>query len=376
MSDLVAWLRADEPGDPIHSIWRPTRQRFGVLRWTSGAARLDVKVEEESSFVPRFIENRLPPDGSRRQRAFPDDKNELTLAAAWQFVEQQKDVLIYCALRASVETLGRLALKCIDHGVLLPLRPMNQRVKDAMAAGAEWLGAEHPAVACLEFGVALHHGGLPRPFLNEVERLLRAGDCRVTIASPTLAQGLNLSASVLLVPSIWRNQKIIPAAEFANVAGRAGRAFVDVEGLVLHIVWEKNANKTSYALRNWESLVEDAKAPKVASGILQLSINIFKRIAAKAGLEVAEVIEYVTGHDKAWDFDGDPKNELDVDEAAWNRDIASLDAAILALLEAETSEDAVGTELQRVLEGSLFSRELARRQARTQGLVRALVPVC
>ncbi len=32
MSDLVAWLRADEPGDPIHSAWRPTRQRFGTLR--------------------------------------------------------------------------------------------------------------------------------------------------------------------------------------------------------------------------------------------------------------------------------------------------------------------------------------------------------
>src|SRR5690606_27001283 len=133
-----------------------------------------------------------------------------------------------------------------------------------MAAGAEWLGTDHPAVACLEHGVALHHGGLPRPFLNEVERLLRAGDCRLTIASPTLAQGLNLSASVLLVPSIWRNQEIIPAAEFANVAGRAGRAFVDVEGLVLHVVWEKTAGKADYAVQNWEALVSRSKAPKVA----------------------------------------------------------------------------------------------------------------
>lgn len=373
MSDLVAWLRADEPGEPIHSAWRPTRQRFGTLRWASGSARLDVRVEEESPFVPRFVEQQAPPQGSRRRKAFPADKNELTLAAAWRFVEQQKDVLVYCVLRKSVEVLGSLVLECIRHKVLTSLGAPTQRVKDAMAAGAEWLGADHPAVACLEHGVALHHGGLPRPFLNEVERLLRAGDCRLTIASPTLAQGLNLSASVLLVPSIWRNREIIPSAEFANVAGRAGRAFVDVEGLVLHVVWEDSARDTNRAVRNWENLVAAAKAPKVASGILQLSVNIFKRIATKAGIKAAEVLEYVANQDSAWDFDAAQQQQLDVDEQGWNRDVASLDAAILALLDGETEDDAVETELHTVLDGSLFSRELAREEAKVQELLRAFV---
>jgi hypothetical protein len=373
MSDLVAWLRADEPGDPIHSAWRPTRQRFGVLRWGSGAARLDVKVEEESPFVPRFVEQRPPPEGSRRRKAFPADKNELTLAAAWRFVEQQKDVLVYCVLRKSVEALGSLILDCIRHGVLVSLGAPTQRVKDAMAVGAEWLGTEHPAVACLEHGVALHHGGLPRAFLNEVERLLRTGDCRLTIASPTLAQGVNLSASVLFVPSIWRNQEVIPAAEFANVAGRAGRPFADVEGLVLHVVWEKTKGKADYAVRNWESLIGRAKAPRVASGILQLSVNILKRIATKADIKAAEVLEYVTNQDKAWEFDAEKAGQLDVDEQGWNRDIASLDAAVLALLDAQTDDNAVEDELRGVLEGSLFSRELAKQQEKVQELVRAFV---
>lgn len=373
MSDLVAWLRADEPGEPIHSAWRPTRQRFGTLRWGSGAARLDVRVEEESPFVPRFVEQRTPPQGSRRRKAFPANKNELTLAAAWRFVEQQKDVLVYCVLRKSVEALGSLILECIRHKVLTSLGAPTQRVKDAMAVGAEWLGADHPAVACLEYGVALHHGGLPRPFLNEVERLLRAGDCRLTIASPTLAQGLNLSASVLLVPSIWRNREIIPSAEFANVAGRAGRAFVDVEGLVLHVIWEDSTRETNRAVRNWDDLVVAAKAPKIASGILQLSVNIFKRIAAQADIKPAEVLEYVANHDSAWDFDAAKQQALDVDEQGWDRDVASLDAAILALLDSETEDDAVETELHAVLEGSLFSRELAREEGKVRELLRAFV---
>ncbi len=373
MADLVAWIRQDEPGEPVHSTWRPTRQRFGVLRWLSDAARLDVAVEGESPFVPRFIETIAPPEGSRRQRRFPANKNELTLAAGWKFIEQEREVLIYCALRKSVETLGKLVLKCIEHGVLVPLRQVNPRIQDAMATGAEWLGADHPAVQCLQYGVALHHGGLPRPFLNDVEGLLRSGDCPLTIASPTLAQGLNLSASALLVPSIWRNQKVIPTAEFANVAGRAGRAYVDVEGIVLHMIWENTPRETKRALRNWEQLVAAAKAPRVSSGILLLAERIFRRIAQVAGVTVAEAIDYVTGHGEAWDFNEDASVDLGFSRTDWERDIASLDSAILALLDAETVETDLDCALDTVLEGSLFSRQLVQMELELQALLRAFV---
>jgi hypothetical protein len=373
MSDLVAWIRQDDPGDPVHSKWRPTRQRFGVLRWMSNAARLDVRVEDESPFVPRFIEAADPPEGSRRRKSFPSDKNELTLATAWRFVAQEKDVLVYCSLRKSVETLGRLILKCIEHEVLAPLGTPNERIRNAMATGAEWLGEKHPAVQCLQHGVALHHGGLPRPFLTEVERLLRSGDCRLTVASPTLAQGLNLSASVLLVPSIWRNREIIPTEEFANVAGRAGRAFVDVEGLVLHVVWEQITRKATQAVRNWEKLVEEAKAPLVQSGILELSLKIYRRIAAVAGVPLEELVEYVTGNSSAWDFSDTAAEKLEMSAADWDRDLASLDAAILALLDAGTDDAELADSLDGALAGSLFARQVEKYQEAGQKLIRGFV---
>lgn len=49
----------------------------------------------------------------------------------------------------------------------------------------------------------------------------------------TLAQGLNLSATTLIFHSLKRGNEPIDIAEFRNVVGRAGRAYVDVEGLVL-----------------------------------------------------------------------------------------------------------------------------------------------
>ena len=369
MANLVSWIRQDVSGTPIHASWRPTRQRFGTIQWLSGAARLDMSVEEQSSFVPRFIEQRTPPEGSRRRKPFPCDKNELTLATAWQFVEQGRRVFIYSPLRNSVEGLGRHVLSSIGHGVLTPLQEKNDRIQDAINTGTEWLGAEHPAVQCLEYGVALHHAGLPRAFLNEVERLLRSGDCPLVIASPTLAQGLNLSASVLLVPSIWRNRRIIPSTEFANVAGRAGRAFVDLEGLVIHTIWEDIPWKRRFALRNWNELVSSTGSIRVVSGLLELAVRICTMIADQANVQFEEVLNYVTSDGHAWDFNPLSITGSETSEADWESDVASLDSAILTLLGPETEDSSIDSAFSEALEGSLFSRMLPNRDQAEQTLL-------
>jgi hypothetical protein len=374
MQDLVAWLRRDEPGMPVYSTWRPTRQRYGTIIWNASAARLVFfKVQDEAPYVPQFVEAKAPPEGSRRRNPFPNDRNELTLAAAWQFIAQEKNVLIFCPQRRSVEKLGNTIIQCIKHGVLQPLCPLSQDIQDVMATGAEWLGSNHPAVQCLKYGIALHHGRLPRPFLNDIEKLLRSREIPLTIASPTLAQGLNLSASVLLIPSIWRDAKIIPADQFANVAGRAGRAFVDVEGLVLHVVWEDSQKNVAKALRRWNGLISRAKAPAISSGLLKLAKTIFERISCAAGVPQEEAIEYITGHEDTWDFTDSQAETIGIELADWERDIASMDAAILALLDVDIEVERLDAELDLVLEGSLFSRQLAHQEQSIQTLMRRFV---
>ena len=371
MAPLVAWVRQDAFGEPIYSNWRPTRQRFGTIQWLDGvgAARLDMAVEGQNSFIRRFIEPYLPPEGSRRKNAFPNNKNELTLAAAWQFVEQGRRVFVYCPLRGSVETLGKLILTSIRQGVLTPLREARQPMLDAINTGTEWLGAEHPAVQCLQHGVALHHAGLPRPFLNEIEGLLRSDECPLVIASPTLAQGLNLSASVLLIPSIWRNQSIIPSTEFANVAGRAGRAFADLEGLVIHVIWEDVAWRRRYALQNWKNLVSSAGSIRDVSGLLELTIRICTMIADQANVPFEEVLEYVTSNESAWDFNPTQNSGSERTEADWESAIASLDTAILSLLDPETEESNIDSNLAQALDGSLFSRLLPSKDQAEQEML-------
>jgi hypothetical protein len=102
------------------------------------------------------------------------------------------------------------------------------------------------------FGVAIHHGALPGPFRREIERLLQLGSLKVTIASPTLAQGLNLSASAVLLHGLRRGRDLLKGADFANLIGRAGRAFVDTEGLVLYPIFQP----TEIRRREWLELTQ------------------------------------------------------------------------------------------------------------------------
>jgi replicative superfamily II helicase len=125
--------------------------------------------------------------------------------------------------------------------------------------------------------MAIHHGGLPSPFLRKVERLFASGEILVTADSPTLSQGLNLNAAVLLLPYLVRSGVQISGEEFTNVAGRAGRAFVDSEGLILHVI------EGNYSRRRtqWRQLVQSAKVRSLRTGLSQVISLVVKRLAKR-----------------------------------------------------------------------------------------------
>ncbi len=371
--DFVSWLRRDVPGDAVRSHWRPTRQRFGVITWRGDHARLDLTVDQETPWVERYIEAKPPVKGTRRRKAFPQNKNELTLASAWTACEDRKQVMVYCTLRRSVEVLARLAIELEQKALLPSLLEKHEAIAYAKRIGTEWLGPNHPAVDCLRIGIAVHHGGLPRPFLAEVERLLREGICRIAIASPTLAQGLNVSASSLLIPSIWRARNVIPPEEFTNVAGRAGRAYVDVDGVILHVVHEEDAKRGMYARRDWERLVAAAKGRELTSGILALVMELLSRLHSRVGGSLDELLAYVTSHAAIWDYHSTGEDDT-LSPSQWERRLAALDSAILGLVEdLATDELLLPTALDEVLKGSLWERHNSHNPDVHQKLARAVI---
>lgn len=266
LDDPTAWIRADEPGDAVRSDWRPTRQRFGMLAWRGLNARLTLDLTNNGPFLDQFVVQK-PPRG-REKKPYPRKTSHLALFAAREFAAQGKRTLIFSTQANWVEGYGKQVVDLCRRGYLAPLLDDEASIARALEVGKEWLGEDHPAVASLKAGVAIHHGRLPSPFLRELEVLLSEGVLKVIVASPTLSQGLNLDAAVLLVPALYRAGKPITGEEFANVAGRAGRAFVDVEGLIVHVMFDR----VDWRSGEWRGLVASSPPPSGRASGPRLSV--------------------------------------------------------------------------------------------------------
>ncbi|MES5483338.1 DEAD/DEAH box helicase [Bradyrhizobium sp. INPA03-11B] len=381
LDDLTAWIRSDQPGDPVRSDWRPTRQRYGALTWRGKDALLTLDLTDGGPFIDKFVTEK-PPRGLEK-KSYPRKNSHLTLFAAWEFAAQGKRTLIFSTQANWVEGYGKQVVDLCKRGYLGPLLDDEALIARALEVGKEWLGENHPAVAGLRAGVAIHHGRLPSPFLRELEILLAEGVLKVIVASPTLAQGLNLNAAVLLVPALYRSGTPITGEEFANVAGRAGRAFVDVEGLIVHTIFDK----PDWRKLEWKALVRAAKARVLKSGLIQIVAEILARLSKEGILGRDDAWEYLANARDAWkspgeeaavaerlaagaeyDEDGDGGDEEEgddegerVEEEPLSQLVERLDATVFGLIEALDADRAdLPRLLDEALKGSLWARQIMR----------------
>lgn len=374
LDDFVAWLSNDSENSLIKSAWRPTRLRFGEVTWRQNHARLDIHVANENPFVEHFFPVRMPTAG-RRRTAFPADHRELVLATTWQLTGDGQTVLIYCPERRSVEPYATAIVNLHKYGLVGSLLGHNtEKISVALAIGAEWLGADHSILKCLELGVAIHHGALPTPFRKEIEKLLRDGTLKVTVSSPTLAQGLNLSATTVVMHGIIRNKKPIEQSEFRNVIGRAGRAFVDVDGLVLLPFFEAHTLRSA----QWNALKAGDSGREMESGLVRLIVTLLQRMQQSLRVPMDQIVEYIMNNVEPWLFPavaGETPQQQDIERRDWQRYLTSLDTAILSLVgENDIPDDEVETKLDEILTSSLWARRLARRdEARQTAYRRALI---
>lgn len=352
LSDLTEWMRSDKPGTPVKLAWRPTRQLFGTLEWKGQSATLYYDYKNEQPFISSFVQQSV---ALGEKKACPSNMHELTIYGAWQFAKEGKKTLVFISQANWVEKFGIVAMKLVNEGYLPNLLEDTDLIARCVAVGKEWLGAMHPAVKCLEIGIAIHHGNLPDAFLRELELLIASNVITVTIASPTLSQGLNINAAVLLVPYLHRSGEILKGEEFANVAGRAGRAFVDVEGIVLHVIFENHKKRKNV----WNKLVSSARHRILTSGLMQVVNQAMQKLSAAGTLSRPDAFEYLANSKDAWftKTDGTPADEV----TALENDIDKLDAMILSMVEAlDCNAHDLPVLLDEALQGSLWERQIDR----------------
>lgn len=252
LADFMTWL-GGEQGDVVQENWRPSVQRVARFHWVGNRGFLEYVPETAddplSQFVPGILEVREasyvhPATGRRRHASFPDRSSKAQVATALAVrLAEQGPVLVFCANRVSAAAVGNACQEWLELARLAgwEIPQYFAAVETSSAAVAEeWLGGDHPVTRGLRIGVAVHHAGIPHVVREAIERDVRERRLRIVSATSTLAQGVNLPIRNVVVHSCRRwtpsgGTQLIPARDYWNIAGRAGRAGEETEGTIIHL---------------------------------------------------------------------------------------------------------------------------------------------
>ncbi|NTV00371.1 MAG: hypothetical protein HGA55_04515 [Methanoregulaceae archaeon] len=137
--------------------------------------------------------------------------------------------LVFVSSRRNAEAFAKRAAKALN--LRSPELSLYERQLDKLAATDQEKALAH----CVGLGSAFHHAGLRREARSIVEDGFRNGNIRCISSTPTLAAGLNLPARRVIIKEYRRyvsgeGMVPIPAREYHQMAGRAGRPGLDPYG--------------------------------------------------------------------------------------------------------------------------------------------------
>lgn len=174
--------------------------------------------------------------------------------------------LIYANTADQAEKVAAELAKVLPHGG-------NHPALDALAElSRSAVHEQYGLPAVLGHGVAFHYGNMPLVLRTEIEALFRSGELRFLVCTSTLVEGVNLPCRTLIVRAPRRGDKPMDAADFWNLAGRAGRWGKEFQGNIICVdaraadVWKDGApraRKRFVVARSTDRLLTD-NAPLLA----------------------------------------------------------------------------------------------------------------
>jgi hypothetical protein len=234
-NELALWLAKSEDS-VFKDSWRPSNERIGILDWTGNQVNLEWinNDTDRQSFNNKFVNAvALPLVGKQRiPRFHPQNKNDAVAATAFK-LRNFGTVLIFVGVKASVFVMAESYLKNLSANA----EEFNYKNKlDWKAyelACVETYGDDNKWLKFAKKGILCHHGSLHSDVRLPLERLMRSSPPLVIISTSTLGQGVNLGVSTVIFSTLYQAGGEITPRDFWNIAGRAGRAFVDHEGKIL-----------------------------------------------------------------------------------------------------------------------------------------------
>ena len=279
--EFAEWLESPQSAI-VRSEWRPSVQRVARFEWQGDSGVIRYEASDDLDFQGQFLhgvirkrefEHVNPNTGRTRRPRFPDTTNKSQTAAelALHF-SGVGPVLVFCPQTNFVESTAQALSRRLDLASLTgeEVPPhLAETERPSVRSATEWLGPNHKISELLRRGIGVHHGRLPDAVRSAIELDFRERRLPILIATTTLGQGVNLPVRTVIVHSSYRQEEDervrVPAAEYWNIAGRAGRAGFETEGTVVHLTFNSRDQRDFRYYQDRRTAV-----PPLSSALLSL----------------------------------------------------------------------------------------------------------
>lgn len=239
--------RGSERGVPRQGKQRLDRtvtDVYGRLRILGPGGGAIVSIRLPIGIIERFGASEIRPT------------REASLVPLVKLAANDGAVLTVHATRERAERMAdKLAESRLDPGTVTELtRYLNGRL------------GEHSELSRLASRrVAFHHAGIPQDVQHEIEAAFRRGDLEVLCATSTLIDGVNLPARTVIVAETETYLEdgpytVLGPAQVLNAAGRAGRAGLESEGIVVIVDNPGSQARAGAVIRHLDGVPEPTSA--------------------------------------------------------------------------------------------------------------------
>ncbi|WDQ17041.1 DEAD/DEAH box helicase [Rhodopirellula sp. P2] len=275
-NELAAWIHKSlgKVCLPLDLRWKPTRQAKGCVIYERGEVNA---LEADIASTRALKETKTPPVALKRRMditphglfaltqnwnlenfndyhqcrivsgkvrvgikdnwSLAGNKNGVAASLSSDFSLRHVNTIVFSPKKSDCESIAAQAAEKLAANDPIDLDEVESALR--LAAIDEAGGEEH-AYLPSPAGVCCHHGLLNTVERELAERFFRREDGgRVIVATPTLAQGMNLPAEAVIIAGVRRFDASVKrpimmnAHDLLNATGRSGRAGHRPEGIVL-----------------------------------------------------------------------------------------------------------------------------------------------
>ncbi|OFI06664.1 ATP-dependent RNA helicase DeaD [Clostridium acetireducens DSM 10703] len=298
LTDFAKWITGDEKLI-ASSNWRPSSQRLGVLDFYKNTVNVKwfgiVESFNKSFIEPRLVKpERITKTGKRYKAVYlPSNKKEAVAATAVKLLSLGS-VLIYVGRSNMVLSQARIVSKVMqDFKITHEWNNQNDYELFKLVC-EEAYGMNSELLKFVSQGIICHSSKLPTDVRLSIEKLMRNGTPKIIIATSTLAQGVNIGISTVIISNIYLDKdKVVDVKDFWNIAGRAGRAFVDTEGKILYAINRNQENWSIYKqYKEMKNYYKQSNIEKAVSGVYLLLKGIYK-VSIECGIDYNNLLELI-----------------------------------------------------------------------------------